>query len=302
MKKIVITGATSFIGVHLINEWLRHDCDIYVIVRPNSTNISRLPVNSHIHVVELIMDDYDQISSKVQEADYFYHLAWEGARVPYRDDQKIQENNYMCSIKAMHAAHLMGCEFFMGSGSQAEYGKMGDSVTEQTKCVPNTEYGKYKLKTCVELEKLAADYNMRFIWTRIFSIYGKYDYDKTLISSCLKKMSLNESINLTECKQLWDFLYVGDAAKALVKFADTKCKSGIYNLASGDIRPLKDYINEMKEILHSESELNFGAVPYGDLGPIDLRPNIGKLKRELKWSPEIPFSNGILLTIGENVD
>ena len=299
MKKIVITGATSFIGVHLIQEWLKYDCDIYAIVRPNSMNISRLSVNPHIHIVELVMDDYDQISSKVQEADYFYHLAWEGARVPYRDDQKIQEHNYLCSLKAMHAAHLIGCKFFMGSGSQAEYGKMDDSVTEQTKCLPNTEYGKFKLKTCIELEKLATDYDMRFIWTRIFSIYGKYDYDKSLISSCLKKMSVNESIELTECKQLWDFLYVGDAASAMIMFANTTCQNGIYNLASGDIRPLREYIIEMRNILHSKSELNFGAIPYEISGPVNLQPDIYKIKNEINWAPQVSFSDGIIKTVTE---
>jgi len=299
VKKIVITGATSFIGIHLIYEWLKNNAEIYAIIRPNSKNRYRIPSNNNIHIIELSMDEYKEIPTRIKNADYFYHLAWEGARAPYRDDKMLQEHNYICSKVAMNAAYKIGCQLFLGSGSQAEYGKMGKLVNEEIACMPNTQYGIYKLKTCNELMALSTQYHMRFIWIRIFSIYGKYDYSQTLISTCISKMKNNESIELTESIQLWDFLYVGDAASAMVMFANKTCKNGIYNLASGDIRPLKEYIVEMRDILHSKSELRFGAVSYGTTGPVNLQPDVQKVKNELNWAPQISFSEGILRTVAE---
>lgn len=91
MKKIVITGATSFIGVHLIKEWIKSNCEIYAIVRPNSSNIGRIIKDNKIHIIEADMNDYARFVNEIPKADFFYHLAWEGARRPYRDDVKIQK-------------------------------------------------------------------------------------------------------------------------------------------------------------------------------------------------------------------
>ena len=68
--------------------------------------------------------------------------------------------------------------------------------------------------------------------------------------------------------------------------------SGIYNIASGIKRPLKEFVIEMKEIINSNSKLEFGAVSYGPEGPIDLLPDNSKLC-SLGWKPEIEFKEGI---------
>ena len=64
-------------------------------------------------------------------------------------------------------------------------------------------------------------------------------------------------------------------------------------MASGRVRPLKKFVLEMKEILHSESEIQFGAVPYGPAGPVNLCPDVSKIKRQLKWQAKTKFDEGI---------
>lgn len=293
MKKIVITGATGFIGIHLIHAWLSDEVEIYAVIRPNSKNADLIPVSERVHVVACEMSDYEQLSDLVPDADYFYHLAWEGARAPLRDNDALQKKNFECSVKAMDAAKRMGCEFFLGSGSQAEYGNTSGIVGEEYPCNPTTAYGREKLHTQKELQTMAKNYAMRFIWTRIFSIYGPHDYPGTLIMSALDKMRKNESIEMTACTQLWDYLYVEDAANAMKQFALQHCEDGIYNVASGVYQPLNQYIVAMKKVLGSESELKFGSVPYGPNGPVNLAPGIEKIKKAICWQPEVSFEDGI---------
>ena len=293
MKKIVITGATSFIGIHLIQEWLKEQCEIFAVVRPNSENIDRIPQNVKIHVMELEMLDYDKLPDIINKADFFYHLAWEGARVPYRDDKILQRKNYDCTLKAYEVAVKMGCNFFLGSGSQAEYGVMQGLVDETYPCNPITEYGKEKLHAYEELEKRTQESNIRFIWTRIFSIYGKYDYSKTLIMSAIDKMLRNEPVEMTLCTQLWDYLNVEDAARAMKMFALKQCDNGVYNIASGDYKALKEFVKIVKEVINSKSELKFGAVKYGTNGPTNLTPDVRKIMESLDWKPEVEFGEGI---------
>lgn len=293
MKSIVITGATSFVGIHLIRRWLKTDCHIYAVVRPDSKNINRLPEDERISFVELDLQDYGKLPMYISEADVFYHFAWEGTRMPYRDNDQMQEANYRYAVNAMEAAMKMGCKCFVGSGSQAEYGVTNGPVDENHPCIPLSAYGKYKLKTCEALANMADKTEMRLIWVRIFSLYGEYDYAGSLIMACLEKMSRNEPMEMTACTQMWDYLYIEDASEALFRFAQVNCKNGIYNLASGEARPLKEYVNDIRDVLCSESVIHFGVIPYGIDGPISLEPRVEKIRNALGWKTDVSFKQAI---------
>ena len=298
MKKIVITGATGFIGIHLIEQWLEKDSEIYAVIRPHSKNANRIPKNDHIHVIELPMEEYDQLPMVINSADYFYHLAWEGARAPFRDDAAMQKNNYDCALQAYEVAKKLGCTFFLGSGSQAEYGSTTGIVDEGYPCNPTTEYGKQKMNASKELLKRAESDGVKLIWTRIFSIYGPYDFKDTLVMLSIDKMLRDEPIEMTEATQLWDYLYVSDATAAMVLLAEKDCDNGVYNIASGDYKPLRSFVEEIKRIINSKSELRFGVVPFGPHGPVNLTPDSSKIKA-LGWRPAVDFDEGIKAVISE---
>lgn len=295
MKNVLITGATSFVGVHLINECLKNDCQVIAVVRPNSKNLTRLSQSSQVKVIELDMENIEDVVDKVgdEKIDTFYHLAWEGTRVPYRDDPELQNKNYECAIKAMNTAKKLGCTSFIGTGSQAEYGICTGKIDENYAANPHTEYGKFKLQAFETLKVMAEECSMKFIWIRIFSAYGIHDYEGTLIMSTLDKLIRNENIPLTECIQNWDYINVEDVVSILYLFACKDCISGAYNVASGESRQLKEFVLEMKEICNSKSELQFGAIPYNSEGIRNLEPVVDKLRQNLGYSCKVTFKDGI---------
>lgn len=294
MKYVVVTGATSFIGIHLIKKLLQNNYKVYAVVRPNSKNIARLPKHSNMVMLEVELSNTKDILNYISGDIYaFYHLAWEGARVPYRDDKVMQEKNYQAAIDAFEVALSLNVKKFIGIGSQAEYGKFNGVVDESYPCNPLTEYGKSKYATYLTILKLASEKNIKFYWPRIFSAYGPYDYEKSLIMSCIDKMQKNESIDMTECTQNWDYIYIDDIVEALIKFLDNDCENGAYNLASGNSRQLKLFVEEIKDVLQSKSIINYGAIPYGKEGPISFRPNVNKLEKALNWTAATKFTEGI---------
>lgn len=295
MKTVIVTGATSFIGVHIIKEYLKNNCPVIAVVRPNSKSLDRLPKNNLLTVIEIHIDKIETLVEKVEsnKIDIFYHLAWEGVRIPYRDDRILQNRNYTYAINTMKVAIKLGCKTFIGAGSQAEYGKCVGRIDENYEAKPVNEYGKAKLKTYETLRKMAKENNIKFIWARIFSVYGIYDYKETMIMSTLAKMKRNESIQLTLCTQSWDYIFVEDLARAMYLLANTSCMDGIYNIASGKSRALKDFVVDMKDICKSNSELQFGAIPYSDEGAMGFEPIVDKLKQNLGWSCKVCFKEGI---------
>lgn len=294
MKRIIVTGATSFIGIHLIKKLLQDNYKVYAVVRPNSKNIARLPKHSNMVILEVELSNTKDILNYISGDIYaFYHLAWEGVRAPYRDDKVMQEKNYQATIDAFEVALSLNVKKFIGIGSQAEYGKFNGDVDEAYPCNPLTEYGKSKYATYLTILKLASEKNIKFYWPRIFSAYGPYDYEKSLIMTCIDKMQKNETIDMTECTQNWDYIYIDDIVEALIKFLDIDCENGAYNLASGNSRQLKLFVEEIKDVLQSKSIINYGAVPYSKEGPVSFRPNVNKLKKELKWDATTSFKEGI---------
>lgn len=295
MRKVIVTGATSFIGVHLINKLLQLDFEVYAVIRPNSKNEKRIKEHHNLRIIEVDICNTKDIVKFVSDDIYaFYHLAWEGARAPYRDDKVMQEKNYQGAVEAFEVATKLNAVKFIGMGSQAEYGKFNGAVDESYPCNPVTEYGKSKYAAYNELFKLSEKSNIRFYWPRLFSAYGPYDYEKTLVMSCIDKMQTNESIDMTECIQNWDYIYVEDVVNALIRFLEVDCEKGAYNLASGNPRPLKAFVEELKDILQSKSVINYGVIPYGKEGPVSFEPIVKKLEKALDWKAENSFKEGIM--------
>ena len=228
-------------------------------------------------------------------------LAWNGTRGELRDNVCLQHENYNNSMQAAKNMIALGCETIVTAGSQAEYGvnKSWEQITEQTECKPNTEYGKAKLKLYQELDKLCKNGKIRLIEPRYFSLYGPDDSEKTMIISIVRNMMSNQSCNLTECIQLWDFMYIDDAVDLLFELIESKDASGVFNFGSGVSKPLKEYIYEMYRLTRSSSILHFGAVPYPVTGMVHTNPSIEKLKQYVKDINMYSFAEGIKVVIKE---
>lgn len=294
MKNIFITGATSFIGVHLIKELIKGDYNIFAITRNNSSNIKNLPASEKIKILQLDMEEIEKLPNLVnEECDIFIHLAWNGTRGKTRDNKEIQDVNYKYSMIALKVAKELGCKTFIGAGSQAEYGLYNCEVSESTKCKPVTEYGKAKLKLSIDGFKYCNENNINFKWPRFFSLYGIDDYEGTMLISAIDNMLQGKEVLLTKCIQMWNFLYIKDAVKGIIGLMEKECPNGIYNFGSDDTRQLKLFIEELLRIIKSKSKVIYGAIPYPETGMVSVQPNINKLKEALDWVPEYSFEKGI---------
>lgn len=293
MKKILITGATSFIGVELIKQAVARGWQTIAVVRENSEKASLLKNISNCTVCEININEYGRLGNIAGKADVFVHLAWNGTRGADRLDEAKQKSNYKYSMDAIKSALDAGIKKIILAGSQAEYGNCSGIISEATECNPNTAYGVYKLKLFNDASALCKTYGAHLKEPRFFSLYGIGDYENTLVISMLKKMLANEACDLTQCIQMWDFLYLPDAVGAVLDLCDKDCADGAYNFGSGDTRQLKEYVEEMKRITSSNSVLNYGAVPYPATGMVSIMPDISKLKKEIGWGASTSFEWGI---------
>lgn len=300
MKRIVVTGATSFIGFPLVKALLNKGYQVIAVVRKNSKSNSKLDEisNDALEIIECDMDNYNTLSNKISnKVDICMHIAWNGTRVPERDDAEIQKKNYDNSIALFNATSLLGCSRFISIGSQAECGKCEGIVTEEYNCTPITEYGKAKNKLSKELLKLGKEKNITIGWLRLFSAYGPNDYEKTMIISSTKAMLNNEAVDLTLCEQNWNYIYLDDVIQLLIALAEKDYESGIFNACSNENYKLKKYVEMMKSITNSTSTLNYGARSYGKEGMVSFTPSANKVMDVLGYKDFVPFEVGYKIVL-----
>ena len=278
--KYVVTGATSFLGLSLVARLLQAGHSVVAVCRPASSagKVEQL-VRAGAQVVLADMSEYGSLYRDVPQADVFVNLAWQGTGHDGRDDKEVQEANVACSIAALFGADKMGCSLFVEAGSQAEYGTVLTTVSEQSACNPFSEYGKAKLQVKEELFSLSRQLGMKYLHLRIFSLFGEADHPWTLIMTCVGKMLAGQPVDLSDCTQQWNFLYVDDAAwqvMALCSHALASRSFGqeVYHVASPESRPLREFVERIRQLTASASVLNFGAVKPRHV--VSLQPSMAK--------------------------
>lgn len=290
--KFIITGATSFIGLELMDYLLAQHHQVVAVCRPGSKGLSKIP--SGVEVVLAEMSEYGNLHREIDHADVFVNLAWGGTGRDGRNVQDIQNENVINTIAAMFAADKMGCKVFVEAGSQAEYGTVLDKITEETPCHPFSEYGKAKLEVKNELFELSEQLGIKYVHLRIFSLFGENDHPWTLVMSSIDKMLQNEPVDLSPCTQNWNFLYVKDAVKQIAGLCDYAVNSSdyiheVFNIASKDTRVLNEFVKEMYSLTQSKSELKFGAITPTNV--VSLDPDVSKTEAATGFISEHSFED-----------
>ncbi len=298
MKRAVITGPTGAIGIALINELVANNIEVYAVCRPGSKRIARIPEDEKVTIIECSLSDIEKLPLLIErKTDVFYHFAWDGTFGESRNDMELQNNNVKYTLQAVRVAKELGCTKFVGAGSQAEYGRVEGVLRPDTPAFPENGYGIAKLCAGQMTRILCGQLGIEHVWTRILSIYGPYDGENTMIMSTISKLLNGGKPALTKGEQMWDYLYSGDVAKAF-RLIGEKGKDGeTYCLGSGKARPLKEYVEILRDSIDSTLPLGIGERPYGDKQVMYLCADIENLTRDTGFVPDTDFVEGIIKTI-----
>ncbi|MGI6005898.1 MAG: NAD-dependent epimerase/dehydratase family protein [Ruminococcus sp.] len=298
MKRIVVTGATSMIGVSLVKECIRHKTEVYAVVRKDSARLNRLPENSLVHKVFCSLEHMRELPDLIPvSCDTFYHIAWGNTGAARDKSTLLQSKNIGYTLDALQAAKELGCSRFVGAGSQAEYGILDqESIGPDAPEHPLTPYGVSKLAAGKLAFLMAKELGIGCIWPRIFSVYGIYDKESSMISDSLKKMLKGEETAFTPAQQRWDYLYCEDAGRAYYLMGERGRDGAVYCLGSGQARKLSEYIYMMRDAVNSSISPGIGRRPYPSDAVMNLCADIRTLKEDTGFEPEVSFEEGIRRT------
>lgn len=286
--RIAITGSSGFLGTVLVQELTNAGHDVCLLVRSSKNFGSRK--SSDIIVYDSL--NSSEVSKLLHnwQPDVFYHLAWEGV-VDKRNDENVAKRNIELTKFSVRLASVSGCSKWIGIGSQAEYGIQNKMLSETDHCQPQTEYGRSKLVAGIEALNSCNKNGLNGVWSRVFSVYGPGDHSNTLLSYVTGCFNSGIKPSLSNGQQYWDFLYITDAASALVALMNERT-NGIYNVASGTTALLKDVVEMIQKKMGYDGKIGWGEIPDGDLN--FLCGNIDKIKQTTEWpGPVVGLTDGI---------
>lgn len=296
-SRAVVSGATSMIGVACVESCLQAGYQVLALVRPDSDKLGRLPHDANLQVVPCGLNALDAFPADAQRGDVFFHIAWEATSHQGRVNPVLQEKNIKYALDAVRLAHRLGCRKFIGAGSQAEYGPSDSWLRPDSPARPIMAYGAAKYAASVLCAIECARLGMQFNWARIFSVYGPYDGDDTLISALIRSLLKRQAMPLTACEQQWDYLYAADCGLALRLISERGKDKAAYCVGSGSVHPLSTYVKILRDTIDPALPLQIGEMPYAENQVMFLGADIRSLTEDTGFVPQIAFDTGIRRTI-----
>lgn len=290
--RVVVTGATSMIGVALIKSCVENNCEVLAIVREGTSRLKRLPESDLIKLVYADLESLSMVQGDGKLYDVFYHFAWKYTARDMRDDPIAQGDNIQITLQAVELANKLGCKKFIGAGSQAEYGQVDGVVSADTRPNPITAYGIAKLSANMFSRRMCEQLGMNHIWGRIFSVYGCNDNESTMLNYAIDQFEQGKVAKFSSATQKWNYLNEEDAGEIFYLLGEKSVESGNYCVANNNSRVLREYIEELRQIIGKETMCEFVPVE-SRVKKIELDVDIKKTIDAIGYIPQITFAEGI---------
>jgi len=280
MKKILVTGATGFIGNYVIEQLLQQmNCTVIA----SSSAIEKAREALWFPFVKYISFNLKDFNDEINYYDFFgrpdimIHLAWEG--LPnYKASFHLDEN------LPRHFSFLKNCiEHGLSditiTGTCLEYGMQQGRLSENMEALPANAYAIAKDTLRKQIQQLQIEKGFQFKWIRLFYMYGGGQSPNSLLSQLDKALTNCEMVfNMSGGEQERDYLPVKKVASYIIKIALQKKTNGIINCCSGQPISVKALVENYLRDRRKSIKLNLGFYPYADYEPMRFWGDNQKLK------------------------
>lgn len=293
MKKVIVTGASGFIGRHALKTLISKGFEVHAI----TSNDSR-PANSDCkwHRVNLL--ENSQIKDLIQtvKPTDLLHFAWYVVPGQYL----TSEYNFMwlqASLELLRQFQERGGQRVVMAGTCFEYDlKYGYCSELVTPIKPDSPYGTCKHALQELLRVYSQMTGLSSAWGRIFFLYGKREHPQRLVSSVIRSLLGGDPALCSHGNQIRDFLYVQDVADAFVALLESEI-TGVVNIASGKPVSIKEVVYKIGEKFGHPEMIRLGAIPASPQEQKLLVGEVGRLSNEVGWLPKYDLDTGLELTI-----
>jgi nucleoside-diphosphate-sugar epimerase len=276
MRRILVTGASGFIGCYAVAEFAQRG---YEVIAPTSR--------------ELDLFDEAQVQNVIRDLkpSHLAHFAWYSNHADlYHSGENLQWG--VRSVSLFNAFVNSGGKHVFFAGSCAEYYWDWELLKEDsTPLMPKSLYGKGKELLRKHVERLQQDRTVTVAWGRIFFVYGPGEREARFAPSILTPLLRNEPATVRFGNHIRDFLHVEDVARAAAHLLDSSY-NGVINIASGNPIRLADFGKKIAQSVGRESLLRIEYGQPSPENPLTLKADITRLQ-STGFTPKYSLDEGI---------
>lgn len=277
--KVVVTGATGFVGRHVVARFLQEGHSVVATGR-NADRAATMPWHKEVQFIACdIANDFLPVIEHSRTADALVHLAWSG--LPNYSDFFHISSNFLADIVFLEAAVTAGTRQLLVSGTCLEYGMQYGPLTEEMETKPTTPYGLAKDMLRKSLELLQKQRPFILQWMRLFYMFGEGQNPNSLLAQLDRAIERGDAdFKMSPGDQLRDYLPVEDVAADFVRAVANpdECR-GVINCCSGSPISVLDLVDRRREARSSSIRLIRGYHPYPDYEPVAFWGVPAKLDR-----------------------
>jgi nucleoside-diphosphate-sugar epimerase len=301
MKRVLLTGASGFVGANLAEKLVNDGHEVHLLMRQGykAWRIEHLLPHTHIHIINLLDREAAITAVASIRPDWVFHLAAFGAYSWQDDSAEAININYLSTINLLEASLKTGFEAFINTGSSSEYGFKDHAPAEDDYLEPNSYYAATKAAATLYCRYAAQRYKRPIFTLRLYSVYGPYEEPKRLIPTMILKGMKSELPPLTDANVARDFIHTEDVVRAYlfaVESAGTLPPGEVYNVGSGMQTSIKDVVEIARGIFGITTEPIWGSMPNRSWDSSVWVADNRKLCAA-GWKPLVEFRAGFQKTI-----
>lgn len=297
-KKVLVTGGFGFIGSHLVKRLLQSGTEVHIITVPGTDKFRLMDGLDKIitHETDICSAPEVGFVIKTIKPDYAFHLASYGVNSAHTDYQKATRTNVLGSVNIMSALCETGCKKLVNMGTCSEYGN--SETGEGSPLSPVNIYGSTKAASTIMLHQIASENEIGIITLRPFGVFGEGEEPHKIFSHVILNVLNGNDVPLTACEQFRDYCHVDNIVDAMILACERpEITNEIFNVASGELHPLKFYIDLIFEMMDTDKRPLYGAVAYRKTELWSPKADVTKIKTMLNWDVTVPLEKGIRQTV-----
>ncbi len=290
MKKVLITGATGFIGTQVVAELLRRGYEVHSLVYP-----APAPKQENLYQYEMNLMDSHAVEAFLARHKFekLIHLAWYVGPKCHVSDLNVDWVAATLHLLRSFAQH--GGKVFVGAGTCSEYEyQYGYLLEDDTPTNPQTLYGNGKNAVYHLAGIFCRQNHIAFKWPRIFNLYGPNEKPQRLMPSVILSCLQGEDVKVSDCLKFQDYLHVEDTARGIVEVFESNLE-GAVNISSGTPVQLREVVNTIARLTDFHGNILWGYYPaaFGD----DLVVGNNNKLKSIGWKQQYTLEEGLKQTI-----
>jgi nucleoside-diphosphate-sugar epimerase len=296
VKRVIITGATGFVGANLARRLLQEGHEVNLLLRAgyNPWRIESILSDVHRHEVDMGNPEaLGRVIGKIHP-EWVFHLAAHGAYSSQTDLAGMIQTNVIGTINLVNACLKAGFEAFVNTGSSSEYGFKDHAPTEKEWLEPNSLYAVTKASATLFCRYTAQSQNVHLPTLRLYSVYGPYEEPSRLMPTIIMKGLQGKLPPLVSPEIARDYVYVDDVNDAYLSAATRPGQEpgAVYNVGTGVQTSLREVVEVARRVMNITAEPEWGSMPGRHWDTNAWVSNNLKIQSELAWQPRYSFESG----------